>query len=122
LHIYSQLQLNQNTNKFENANKQNQTHIKGKERIQKFLLWGKKKNQMTLLKQGTSLGVFLGLGCTAWCGLGAPVRSVPVVGGGGGPKILTHFRNQTKQPPVVDNTNKSKPKSKQKPKPTHLCK
>jgi hypothetical protein len=30
------------------------------------------------------------------------VRSVPVVAGGGGPKILTHFRNQTKQPPIVD--------------------
>ena len=32
------------------------------------------------------------------------MRSVPVVGGGGGVghKILTHFRNQTKQPPIVD--------------------
>jgi hypothetical protein len=31
---------------------------------------------------------------------------VPVVGGGEGPKILTHFRNQTKQPPIVDKHNK----------------
>jgi hypothetical protein len=42
------------------------------------------------------------------------------LGGGGGPKILTQFRNQTKQPPILDkqtypNPNQNKNQSQAKP-------